>query len=53
MDKIKEYNINLKIWLELLIIFFNYLTGKTPLCNGKLTKAWGLGGLLKAHSKLG
>ena len=22
------------------------------LCKGKLTKAWGLGGLFKAHSKL-
>ena len=22
-------------------------------CKGKLTKAWGLGGLLKAHSRLG
>ena len=24
----------------------------TPLCKGKLTNAWGLGGLVNAHSKL-
>ena len=27
------------------------IRGGNPLCTGRLTKAWGLGGLLNAHSK--
>ena len=40
--------------LKYLKMFFKLNVFKENLlCKGKLTNEWGLGGLLKAHSKLG
>lgn len=48
--KIVKINTNIKGKLHFLRNEENISNTKNPLCKDKLTKASGLGGLLKAHS---